>query len=55
MNQDQRAAATDRAIYLNWKPATGRQMAVALVDGLVRSNVNNAVTLRIAQNVRTMR
>jgi hypothetical protein len=55
MSQDQRAAFVDRQIYLNWKPARGGQMAIALVDALVRSNVSNTVTQRIAQNVRTMR
>jgi len=53
MNADQRAAATDRAIYLGWAPqgrpgtpnysrgqlARGGQMAIAMVDAYIRSAV----------------
>lgn len=55
MNQDQRQAALDRSTWLNWKPSRGGQMAIAMVDAVVRSPKNGMVEQRVAQNVRTMR
>ena len=52
---EQSQAKIDRSIFLNWKPARGRQMAFALVDALIKSPHNRAVEQRIAGNVQRMR
>ena len=52
------AAALDRAMWLNHKPARGGQMAIAMVDALIRSEMNaftSSVFKRVSENVRTMR
>ena len=52
---DRAAARLDRDTWLNHKPARGGQMAIAMVDSVVRSPFNGAVEQRVAQAVRTMR
>jgi hypothetical protein len=54
------AAALDRSTWLNWSPTRGGQMAIAMVDALLRAGdpqgrYTGDVGARIAMNVRTMR
>lgn len=52
------AARLDRDTWLGWTPSRGFQMALALVDALIRSSLShhtNSVAARIVANAKTMR